>query len=359
MATIKLRNSTCLEDFNKPYIVAEINTSHFGDIELARKMIDQAKYVGCDCVKFQSWSAETLYSKTYYDENPIAKRFVKKFAFSKTELTEVAEYSRKSGIAFSSTPYSREEVDFLVEEGNVPYVKVASMDLNNYSYLGYIARTGVPIVLSTGMSEMEEIRKAVETIEMEENNNICLLHCISIYPPETSTIRLNNILGLREEFPNYPIGFSDHSIGTEMATAAVALGACMIEKHFTLDRTKIGMDNQMASEPDEMELLVRNCHNVQIALGDTARIVLPAELEQRKKMRRSVITVKDLKAGAKLTADDLDVKRPGTGLPPDKINELIGKNLLRDIESDTLLKEEDISDWKPDRSNKRHDKSDV
>jgi len=344
MATIKLRDSTYLGDFNRPYIVAEINTSHFGDIELAKKMIDQAKYVGCDCVKFQSWSAETLYSKTYYDENPIAERFVKKFSFSKTELSEVADYSRKSGIGFSSTPYSREEVDFLVEEGNVPYVKVASMDLNNYSYLGYIARSGVPIVLSTGMGEMEEIRKAVETIEMEKNNNICLLHCISIYPPETSTIRLNNILGLREEFPNYPIGFSDHSIGVEMATAAVALGACMIEKHFTLDRTKIGMDNQMATEPDEMALLVRNCHNVQIALGDATRIVLPAEMEQRKKMRRSIITVKALKAGTKLIADDLGVKRPGTGLPPEKISELVGKTLLRDIEGNTLITEADISE---------------
>jgi sialic acid synthase SpsE len=344
MATIKLRDSTILGDFNKPYIVAEINTSHFGDIELAKKMIDQAKYAGCDCVKFQSWSAETLYSKSFYDKNPIAKRFVKKFAFSKTELTEVADYSRKSGIGFCSTPYSREEVDLLVDELNAPYVKVASMDLNNYSYLGYIARTGVPIVLSTGMSEMEEIHKAVETIEMEENNNICLLHCISIYPPETSTIRLKNILGLREEFPNYPIGFSDHSIGAEMATAAVALGACMVEKHFTLDKTKIGMDNQMASEPDEMQLLVRNCHNVQIALGDFERIVLPAEIEQRKTMRRSIIATKDLKAGTKLTANDLDVKRPGTGLPPDKINELVGKTLLRDIESDMLLREDDISD---------------
>ena len=348
MATIKLRDSTCLGDFNRPYIVAEINTSHFGDIELAKKMIDQAKYVGCDCVKFQSWSAETLYSRTYYDENPIAKRFVKKFAFSKDELKEVARYSKKIGIDFSSTPYSKEEVDFLVETGNVPYIKVASMDLNNYTYLRYIARTGMPIVLSTGMSEMEEIRKAVKSIEMEENHNICLLHCVSIYPPETSTIRLKNILGLREEFPNYPIGFSDHTIGAEMATAAVALGACMVEKHFTLDKTKIGMDNQMASEPDEMQLLVQNCHNVQIALGDFERIVLPAEIEQRKTMRRSITATKDLKAGTKLTADDLDVKRPGTGLPPDKINELIGKALLRDVESDMLLREDDISDWEHD-----------
>ena len=344
MATIRLQDSTVLSDFNRPYIVAEINTSHFGNMETAKEMIDQAKKAGCDCVKFQSWSMKSLYSKSYYDENPIAKRFFNKFAFSDADLTEVAEYSKKSGIAFSSTPYSRVEVDFLLEKCNVPYIKVASMDLNNYPYLDYIARSGTPIVLSTGMGELEEIQKAVETIEKTGNKNICILHCISIYPPEMSTIRLNNILGLRENFPDYSIGFSDHSIGTEMASAAVALGACMIEKHFTLDKTKIGMDNQMASEPEEMALLVRNCHNVQIALGDTRRIVLPAELEQRKKMRRSIVAIKDTKAGTRLKTDNLDVKRPGTGLPPDKINELVGKALIRDIEGDTLITEADISE---------------
>ena len=344
MINFRLRDSTVLNDHNTPYIVAEINTSHFGSTEVAKEMIDRAKEAGCDCVKFQSWSAESLYSKTYYDENPIAERFVKKFALSEEELAGLAEYSKKCGIAFSSTPYSRAEVDFLLEKCNVPYVKVASMDLNNYLFLDYIGRSGAPIVLSTGMGELEEIHRAVETIEKAGNKNICLLHCVSIYPPEASTIRLRNISGLRQEFPDYPIGFSDHSIGTEMASAAVALGACMIEKHFTLDRTKIGMDNQMAIEPEEMVLLVRNCHNVQIALGDTRRIVLPAEMEQRKKMRRSIVAAKDLKAGTKLTADDLDVKRPGTGLPPEKISELDGKTLLRDIEGNTLITEADISE---------------
>ena len=344
MKTIKLRDATVLGAFNRPYIVAEINTSHYGSMEMAKKMIKKAQEAGCDCVKFQSWSAETLYSKTYYDENPIAKRMFNKFAFSEAELAEAAEYSKKCGIAFSSTPYSRAEVDFLLEKCNAPYIKVSSMDLNNYPFLDYIARSGAPIVLSTGMGGLEEIHRAVEIIEKAENKNICLLHCISIYPPETSTIRLRNISGLRKEFPDYPIGFSDHSTGTEMASAAIALGACMIEKHFTLDRTKIGMDNQMATEPEEMALLVRNCYNVQIALGDTIRTVLPAEMEQRKKMRRSIVTAKGLKAGTKLTADDLDFKRPGTGLPPKKISELIGKTLLRDIEESMPITEADISE---------------
>ena len=344
MRNFRLRDSKVLSDSTTPYVIAEMNTSHFGSMVTARKMIDKAKEVGCNCVKFQSWSAETLYSDKYYDENPIAKRIFDKFALSETELLEVAEYSKKCGIAFASTPYSRDEVDFLLEKCNAAFIKVASMDLNNYPFLEYIARSGAPIVLSTGMGEIEEIHKAVETIEKAGNKNICILHCISIYPPETSTLQLKNISGLRDEFPEYLVGYSDHSTGTEMASAAVALGACIIEKHFTLDKTKIGMDNQMASEPEEMALLVQNCHNVQIALGDTRRIVLPAEIEQRKKMRRSIVTIKDLKAGTKLTADDLDVKRPGTGLPPEKITELVGKTLLRDIERNTLIIDADLSE---------------
>lgn len=342
MVSIKLSDSTILGDYGKPYIVAEVNTSHFGEIGLAKKMIDSVKESGCDCVKFQSWSAGTLYSKTFYDENPIAKRFVDKFSFSEEELAEVADYSRENGVAFASTPYSPEEVDFLIERCNVPFIKIASMDLNNYPYLEYIGKTGTPIVLSTGMGDLEEIRRAVETIENTGNSNICLLHCISIYPPELSTIRLKNITGLKREFPEYPIGFSDHSEGIEMASAAIALGACLIEKHLTLDKNKIGMDNQMATEPEEMSLLVKNCHNVQNALGGEERIVQDAELEQREKIRRSIVFTRNMKAGAKITLEDLDAKRPGTGIPPEKMYDLVGKSVSRDVEFDTIILPEDI-----------------
>jgi sialic acid synthase SpsE len=342
MASIKLRGSTILEDFGRPYIVAEVNTSHFGDINIAKKMIETIKNAGCDCVKFQSWTTETLYSTSYYKENPIAKRFVDRLSFSRDELKELSSYSKRIGIDFCSTPYSHKEVDFLVSEQNVPYIKVASMDLNNYRFLSYIASTGTPIVLSTGMSEMDEIKKAVKTIEAEGNQNICILHCVSIYPPELSTINLKNIIGLRDAFPNYPIGYSDHSGGIEIASASVVFGACMIEKHFTLDKKKIGMDNQMALEPDEMELLVKNCQNVQKSLGNAQRVVLPAEIEQRNVMRRSIVSKKDLKAGNKIKLDDLDAKRPGTGFPPQMIHELVGKTLANDVKCDMLLNEDDI-----------------
>ncbi len=346
MSSIKLRNSTILNTHNKPYIVAELNTSHFGNIEIAKEMISQAKLVGCDCVKFQSWSKDTLYSKSYYDENPIAERFIEKFSFSESELVKAADFSKSIGIDFSSTPYSRNEVNFLIEECKVPYIKVASMDLNNYPFLEYIAMTNVPIVLSTGMAQIEEIEKAIQVIENTGNKNVCILHCISIYPPETSTIHLKNILGLQKKFPVYPIGLSDHSVGIEIASAAVALGACLIEKHFTLDQTKIGMDNQMAIEPLEMKQMIRNCHNVHIALGHEERIVLPEEMKQRKKIRRSIISARSLTTGKKLEAEDFDVKRPGTGLPPDKISDLIGKTLIRDVEANILITESDILEYK-------------
>lgn len=343
MAKCVFQDAKEIGDYLIPYIVAEVNTSHSGKLDKAFEMIVKAKEAGCDCVKFQSWSAESLYSKTYYDSNPIAKRIVSKFSFSDDELLEVAKFCRESNIAFASTPYSRHEVDFLIEKCNVPYIKVASMDINNYPFLEYISKTGMAIVLSTGMAHMEEVCKAVEVIKEAGNKNLCLLHCISIYPPEISTIRLNNIIGLREEFPECPIGFSDHSIGIEIPTAAVALGAAMIEKHFTLDREKIGMDNQMATEPEEMRQMVQNCHNVHLAMGDKNRIVLNEEMEQRKKMRRSIIAAKDLRAGCTISREDLDFKRPGDGYPPEKIDELIGKVLKKDVAGDTVIVESDFS----------------
>ena len=338
MATLKLRNGFLLRDFGAPYFVAEINTSHFGSVNVAKDMILAAKEAGCNCVKFQSWSADTLYSQEYYNQNPIAKRFVEKFSFSESQLSAVSEFSRTSNIDFASTPYSKSEVQFLLDVCNVPYIKIASMDLNNYPYLDFIGRTGVPIVLSTGMSDIDEIREAIKVIESTGNRNICLLHCISVYPAEVSTIRLLNITGLREEFPSYPIGFSDHSIGIEMAIAAVALGACLIEKHLTLDKSRIGMDNQMATEPLEMKSLTESCRNVQVALGGSERVLSKIEIDQRKKMRRSVVAKKDLQKGHILGVDDFDLKRPGDGFEPGKISSLIGKVLLSEIKQDEQIK---------------------
>lgn len=342
MASCTLSNHTVLGDYQRPYIIAEVNSSHNGSVETAKQMIDQAKEAGCDCVKFQSWSAQSLYSRTYYDSNPIAQRIVKKFALSENELKELAAYCRQKEIDFASTPYSAAEADFLAESCGVPFLKVASMDINHIPFLEYIAGMGLPVVLSTGMADMAEIERAVDTLERAGSRNLCLLHCVSIYPAEVDTVQLNNIQGLRERFVGYPVGFSDHTVGTEVAAAAVALGAAVIEKHFTLDKSRMGMDNHMAAEPAEMRTMVNACRNVYAALGKKERIVSQAELEQRKKMRRSVIASADIPAGTVLTMEDLNVKRPGDGIAPDRMKDICGMRTVRDIVSDTLIYETDL-----------------
>ena len=329
---------------NDPYIIAEMNTSHFGDIQIAKKMIQEAKVCGCDCVKFQSWSEETLYTESYYKENPLAKRFFKKLSLSESELLELSKLSKELQIDFSSTPYSEKEVDFLIEKCRAPFVKIASMDLNNFPFLEYIAETQIPVILSTGMGDIKEIYEAVEIFERFNNKNLCLLHCTSLYPCNTSEIQLNNILGLKEQFPKYSIGFSDHSIGIEIPIASIALGASVIEKHFTLDKSKIGFDNQIAMEPNEMKALVDKCRIVKEALGHKERIVSDLELEQRKKMRRSIITSRDLNKDTKITISCLDFKRPGTGIPPNKVNEVIGKVLVKDLKAESILEKNDIKE---------------
>lgn len=342
MANIILQDGTAVADYGRPYIVAEVNSSHNGNVEVAKQMIDAAVQAGCDCVKFQSWSAKTLYSRTYYQKNPIAERFVRKLSMSPEQLHEMAEYCRERGIGFSSTPYAEEEVDFLVEECQVPFIKISSMEINNLPYLRYIGSKGLPVILSTGMAEMEEIERAVHTLEHTGNERIILLHCVSIYPAAPETTNLNNIVGLRERFPRYPVGFSDHTLGEAAAIAATALGAAVLEKHITLDSKKIGMDNQMAMEPEALRQLTADCRTVQAALGSKTRTVLPKEYEQRKNMRRSVVTVRDLQKGEVLRKEDLDVKRPGTGIPPDRLEEIVGCVLLRDVAADTVLEETDF-----------------
>jgi len=337
MSAIRLRNGKEIGDYLRPYIVAEVNTSHFGDIDIARSMIREAKAAGCDCVKFQSWSAETLYCEEYYKDNPIAKRMVSKFALDNSALKALSSYAAELEIDFASTPYSIEEAHFLVEHCNVPFVKIASMELDNLPYLAALGNMGVPLVLSTGMGTSAEIARAVDTIKATGNQQLVILHCTSVYPSAYEIIRLQNITGLRIEFPQHPIGYSDHSIGIEIPAAAVALGACLIEKHFTLDSNRIGMDNQMATEPFAMEAMVRGCHNVRAAMGSASRQLCDEEKQQIPKMRRSMVTRVELFPGDVLTAEHIDFKRPGTGVSPADHTKYIGKTVLGMIKKGSVI----------------------
>ncbi len=342
MAVCKFKNGSMVGDYLEPYLVAEVNSSHNGSIETAFEMILKAKDAKVNCVKFQSWSAETLYCEGYYKQNPIAKRIVGKFSFTEDELFEISKFCKEQKMAFASTPYSFQEVDFLLEKCDVPFIKIASMELNYHSFLKYIAETGTPIVLSTGMGELGEIKKAVEVIKQAGNQELCLLHCVSVYPTEATNIRLNNIVGLREEFPEIPIGFSDHSIGRSLATASVALGAALVEKHFTLDSSVVGMDNQMATEPEELAEMVQGCHEVYMAMGGKERILSNAELAQRDKMRRSVVATRDLVEGEIIKESDLTAKRPGNGISPLNIQQMVGRTIKHNISYDTLICDSDL-----------------
>jgi sialic acid synthase SpsE len=343
VANISLKNGKIIGDFHKPYIIAEMNTSHFGNPDTAKTMIDAAKEAGCDCVKFQSWTSKSLYSSAHYKVNPIAKRMVDKFSLTDPALKSLAIYCRDTGIDFASTPYSLQEAIFLVEECGVPFIKIASMELNNHPYLDSLARLHVPLILSTGMGTMNEIRQAVEIILRAGNEHLVILHCVSVYPSAPELTQLQNIIGLRAEFPDFPIGYSDHTQGIIVPSASIALGACLIEKHFTLDKVRIGMDNQMATEPDQMAQMVDACQTVFIANGGKERRLHDSEIAQRDKMRRSLITTNALPAGHVITASDLDAKRPGTGIPPCDISQLIGRRLRRPIEMDEIISWDDLA----------------
>jgi len=337
-----LLDGTIINNNTQPYFIAELNTSHFGDVELAKEMILKAKEIGVDCVKFQSWTPETLYSQTYYLENPIAKRFVKKYSLNNEQLKELAVFCSDNGIGFASTPYSEQEVDFLLHECNPKFIKVASMELNNLQFLEYIGKTGAPIVLSTGMGSEEEIVRAVNTIRNTGNENICILHCVSIYPAPDELVNLNYISRLKSLFPEQAIGYSDHTEDDIAPLASVALGACLIERHFTLDNKKIGMDNQMSTEADEFEKIVSKCKNLKTVLGEAKREVTPEEFEQRANMRRSIVATQEIKEGQMITKDLICAKRPGTGLSVDKFTSVVGKKVNKDIQKDCVIFESDI-----------------
>jgi N-acetylneuraminate synthase len=339
---IKLNDNCKIGDFQKPYIVAELNTSHFGNISIAKKMIWKAKESGCDCVKLQSWSSDTLYSKKFFNKNPVSKRFFDKYSLDNSQLKRLAIYSKKIGISFSSTPYSDEEVNFLVNECKPAFIKIASMDLNNHLFLKFIASKKIPVILSTGMGTIKEIESAVKILISNGQKNICILHCVSLYPLDTKIANLKNITMLRNKFKNIPIGYSDHSIGSTLPISSIALGACVVEKHFTLDNKIIGMDNHMATEPHDMQKITSACLIAFNSLGAEKRILSKQEFNQRNKMRRSIFTRQSLKRNEKITLEKIQLRRPGNGIAPNKVVRILGKKVKRNIGKDSLLKMSDI-----------------
>ncbi|MDJ0893588.1 MAG: N-acetylneuraminate synthase family protein [Alphaproteobacteria bacterium] len=340
------------QEGQRTYVIAEIGANHNGDIDLARKMIETAKEIGCDCVKFQSWDTR-IFSRQVYDQNfflgdDYRKRsdytlqeIVDEFAVSADELAKLKAFCDEIEIDFASTPFEHDQVDLLVRV-NAPFIKIASMDLNNDHLLGYAAQTGKTIVLSTGFGTLAEIDHAVRTIEQANNRNIVILHCVSLYPPKDSQVNLNNLETLQRTF-GYPVGFSDHTLGTEISLAAIAKRAVVLEKHFTLDKEMPGWDHRISADPAEMAAIVRGAHRIHAALGSKRRQLSSEEEERKLAYRRSIVAARDIKAGETIDESAVTFRRPGIGIEPNMVPYLLGLVALRDIEADTVLKMSDLT----------------
>jgi N-acetylneuraminate synthase len=349
---IQITSNTSVYNFCEPYIIAELGANHNGDMELAKQLISRAKEAGCNCVKFQSWSKETIFSQKVYQENFFLKddyrsrtdytleQIVEKFSISEAQLLEMKHYADSIGIDCISTPFSRQEVDFLTDKMKSPFIKIASMDVNNYPFLEYIAKKGLPVVLATGLSTLAEIDRAIDTLEKQGNKQIIILHCVSMYPPKEEEVNLNNIETFQKMYP-YPIGFSDHTIGFSIPLAAVAKGACMIEKHFTLDKTMFGWDHKISADFNELKIICQESKKVNKALGQF-RIGAPETAERKNAFRRSIVAARNILEGEIINREDLDFKRPGTGIVPGDIHCIVGKKAKRNIDKDQLIEMTDF-----------------
>jgi len=287
------------------YIIAEIGSNHNGSMAIAKKLIDEAQRAGASAVKFQAWTPESLYAKSWLADNPDAYNDLRKYSLSIKKLRYLANYA---DIDFICSVFCRQEVDDLVDTCDL--FKIASMDLTNTRLLKHVASKKKPTILSCGMSDFGEIKQAVKIFE---GMPLTLLHCVSLYPTENDQVDLFNLERLRVMNRVLPvnIGYSDHTTGITACLAAVALGAVCIEKHFTLDKTQEGWDHHISADPQELYALVKQAQAIKEML--TPSVGLP-DIEQRKTMRRSMVASKDLEAGHELTEEDVIWRRPGTGL---------------------------------------------
>ena len=353
MEAVRLTENFVLKNFGAPYVIAELGSNHNGDMELARKLILEAKEAGAHCVKFQSWSKDTIFARKKYEDNYFIaddyrdrtdftlEEIVESYSISENELLEMKKFCDEVGITCTSTPFSKKEVDFIVDVLETPFIKVASMDLNNLPFLEYIAKKGKPIVVSTGLSELHEIDRAIRLIENAGNKNICILHCVSTYPPVDTDVNLNNITTLRNTYPDYPIGFSDHTIGIEIPLASVALGAALVEKHFTLDKEMEGWDHKVSATKQELQGIISGAKRITDALG-SFRIVAPETDEKKAEFRRSIVITREMKTGEIIGINDIDYKRPGTGLKPDMTDFVVGLKVNKDLAYDHILVKDDL-----------------
>lgn len=335
------------------YIIAEAGVNHNGSLERAKELIVKAAEAGATAIKFQTYKAEKLVTKTaprFWDwegeEKPDGTQYE---SYSKLDklpedtYPKIIETCKKNNIEFLSTPFDDESADFLENLG-IKAFKIASCDITNLPFLKHIAKKGLPVILSTGTSTIGEIEEALDVIRGQSNENIILLHCILSYPTKDEDANLKMMQTMQQVFNNVPVGLSDHSIGLAIPVAAAALGACVIEKHYTVDKSLLlSADHWLSVDPKELKTMVDYIRTVEVALGSPVKQPIKAEEQTLKYARRSIVAKQDIPSGTMITEDMLIMKRPGTGIPPKNVDMFIGKVARRDIKEDTLLRPEDVT----------------
>lgn len=328
-------------------VIAEAGVNHNGEIGLAKKLIDIAKWAGADYIKFQTFISENLVSaiaeKADYqkkttktqDNKESQLEMLKKLELSKEDFLELKNYCQEKEIGFLSTPFDLESIDFL-ETLNMDFWKIPSGEITNLPYLLKVGKTKRPIVLSTGMSNIDEIATAISVLEESGSRNIKILHCTTEYPAPLEEINLKALVTMRDAFQK-EIGYSDHTDGIDISVAAVALGATIIEKHFTLDKHMTGPDHSASLEPEELKKMVDSIRRVQLALGNGEKTPTPSEERNRKAARKSIVAKKYIKKGDLFTEENITVKRPGDGISPMDWFDTLGKIAIRDFPIDEKI----------------------
>lgn len=325
------------------YIIAEAGVNHNGSFELACKLVDAAKTAGVDCIKFQTFKSKNLVShnaqKAEYQKETTGEGsqvdMLQKLELSYDEFIKLKAYCDSVGITFLSTPFDFDSIEFL-NSIDMPFWKIPSGEITNLPYLLALAKTGKPVVMSTGMCELAEIEAAIRAMKENGVKEIKLLHCNTEYPTPFEDVNLKAMKTMRDAF-NLEVGYSDHTNGIEVSVAAVALGATVIEKHFTLDRNMEGPDHKASLEPDELADMVQSIRNIEKALGSGDKAPSPSEKKNIAVARKSIVARQAIKAGEELTVENITVKRPGSGISPMKWFDVIGTKAIRDFQEDELI----------------------
>jgi N,N'-diacetyllegionaminate synthase len=326
------------------YIIAEAGVNHNGSLETAKLMVDKAKEAGADCIKFQTFLSKNIvsksagkaeYQKQHTNSSESQLDMLKKLELSFEDFKELKKYCDLKEIEFLSTAFDFDSIDFLNTLG-ISKWKVPSGEITNLPYLVRIAKTNKPVILSTGMSTIDEIREAVDMLKANGCGNITLLHCTTEYPAPFIEVNLRAMDILKKEF-KVPVGYSDHTKGIGIAIAATAMGAVVIEKHFTLDRNMEGPDHKASLEPEELKNMINSIRNIEKAMGTGEKVPSSSEIKNMNIARKSIVANCNIKQGEILSEKNITVKRPGNGISPMKWFDVLGKTAIRDFEEDELI----------------------